>query len=318
VKSLARRILSGEVFRDRPPVCVDVGASGELPSDWRILAPYSMCVAFDADDRDFRVEDSATSEWRRLVKMNRLVAENPADNVDFYLTRSPHCSSRLKPNLRALEPWLFHDLFEIEGTVALPAISLPQVLEDIGVSYIDWFKTDSQGTDLRIFRSLPAEIVDRIIVADFEPGILDAYEGEDKLFSLMAYMSARPFFVSDLDVKGSQRIGRDLLTSLGILDRKYINTLLRKSPGWAEISYLNSFEGRAYSQRDLLLGWIFSSIKGQHGHALAVAATGMKQHGDSIFDECRRATIRRLHGRYPYLALRAARSAVSRLLPRAK
>jgi hypothetical protein len=316
MKELAHRILASELFRDEPPVCVDVGASGELPADWQLLARHSVCLAFDADDRDFQVEDSRSGDWKRLVKLNRLVAETPAEGVDFYLTKSPHCSSRLQPDLEALQPWAFNELFEVEQKISLPAVSLPQILERVGISYIDWFKTDSQGTDLRILASLPVSVIDRMIVADFEPGVLDAYRGEDKLFALMAFMSTRPFFVSDLDVKGPQRIGRDALASLGSLDRKYIGYLLKKSPGWAEISYLHTFEGDAYSKRRMLLGWIFSSIKGQYGHALAIVDKGMRVHGDPLFEECRLASVKQLRRRYPSLALRAAKGAVSRFLPK--
>ena len=316
MRELVLRILGSDPFRDQPPVCVDVGASGELPRDWRMLAPHSICVAFDADDRDFKVEDSGTGEWKRLIKLNRLVAERSAESVDFYLTKSAHCSSTLQPDTTALRPWAFSELFEVERKISLPAVSLPQILGELGISYVDWFKTDSQGTDLRILASLPVEVIDRMIVADFEPGILDAYHGEDKLYSLMAFMSTRPFFVSDLDVKGPQRIGRDSFASLGQLDRKYIGYLLKKSPGWAEISYLNTFDEEIHTKRDWLLGWIFSSIKGQHGHALALADKGLRKDGDQLFEECRRASVKQLRRRYPNLALRAAKSAVSRLLPK--
>jgi hypothetical protein len=281
-----------------------------------MLAPYSVCLAFDADSRDFRVEDTAPGEWKRLIKLNRLVAERADESVDFFLTKSPHCSSRLQPDSAALEPWEFSELFEVERKIALPAISLPQALNELGIGYIDWFKTDSQGTDLRIFASLPGEMIDRVVVAEFEPGILDAYRGEDKLFSLMAFMNARPFFVSDLDVKGTQRIGGKALETLGALDRKLIGRLLKKSPGWAEISYLNTFSGHTYAKRELLLGWTLSSIKGQHGHALAIAEKGMSGHGDPFFEQCRRTSITRLRRRYPNAAVRAVKSAISRLLPR--
>jgi len=316
VKQLVARILRSETFRDRPPVCVDIGASGELPREWRALAPYSVCIAFDADARDFIADDKAPSEWKRLVKLNRLVAETSSEGVDFFLTSSPHCSSRLQPNRPGLEPWEFSDLFVVDRQITLPAISLTDAMSGVGIDYIDWFKTDSQGTDLRIFASLPREMIDGIVVADFEPGILDAYYGEDKLYSLMAFMNDRPFFVSDLDVKGTQRIGRDALQSLGQLDRKLIGRLLRKSPGWAEISYLNTFARQGYSKRALLLGWVVSSIKAQHGHALFIAEKGMRDQADPLFDECRLSSISSLRRRYPNVALRAARGIVSRIFPK--
>jgi len=46
----------------------------------------------------------------------------------------------------------------------------------------------------------------KILVADFEPGIIDAYEGEDKLHQLMAYMDKDPFWVSSMEIKGTKRI----------------------------------------------------------------------------------------------------------------
>ena len=316
MKDLINQILQGESFVGRPPVCVDIGASGALPREWRALAPHSICVAFDADARDFRAEDSFTNGWKRLVKLNRLVAEKSSEGVDFFLTSSPHCSSRLQPNLAALQAWEFSELFTVDRQVILPAISLTQALDGVGIDYIDWFKTDSQGTDLRIFASLSKEIIDGILVADFEPGILDAYYGEDKLYSLMEFMSTRPFFISDLDVKGTQRIERDALSSLGQVDRKLIGRLLKKSPGWAEVSYLNSFVQENYSKRALLLGWIVSSIKEQHGHALFIAEKGMRQNGDSLFERCRQRSVTALRRRYPHVAWRAAKSIVARLLPK--
>ncbi len=61
------------------------------------------------------------------------------------------------------------------------------------MDYIDGYKTDSQGTDLRIFNSLPKEIINKILLAEFEPGIIDAYQGEDKLHHLLAHMEKEPF-----------------------------------------------------------------------------------------------------------------------------
>ena len=47
------KILSRPEFQTEPPVLVDVGASGELHARWKPFAKYAVCIAFDADDRDF-------------------------------------------------------------------------------------------------------------------------------------------------------------------------------------------------------------------------------------------------------------------------
>jgi hypothetical protein len=316
INRLIARLLDSEPFISNPPVCIDIGASGALPVEWQSLAPHSVCVAFDADMREFRVEDSAQGQWKRLIKLNRLVTAMPSGEVEFFLTKSPFCSSSLRPDRAALEPWAFADLFEVQRTVALPAVSLPDVLQELGISRVDWFKADTQGTDLRLFASLPEEMIDRTIVADFEPGIIDAYHGEDKLSSVMSFMNARPFVLSDMRVEGTQRIGKRALSSLRPFERRLIHTLLKTSPCWAELSYLNSFASADASKRDRLLGWICSTIKEQHGHALGIAERGLDDFGESSFDECRRASLAQLRTRYPSMTAFALRRGLARLLRR--
>ena len=108
--------------------------------------------------------------------------------ADFHLTRSPYCSSLLRPDAAALGDWDFARLFDVERTVRVPCVSLSKALRDVGVTRVDWFKTDSQGIDLRLFQSLGEEICSRVLAVEFEPGIIDAYEGEDKMAAVLTAM----------------------------------------------------------------------------------------------------------------------------------
>lgn len=195
-------ILSSSHFEAKPPVLIDIGASGEINTKWNKIAPYSICIAFDADDREFRVTENTVSGYKKLLVINRIVTATESEFTDFYLTSSPFCSSLLTPEMEKLEPWLFKSLFEVEKTVQLQAITIQQALMQSGLSYIDWFKTDTQGTDLRLFLSVAEEIRQNILAAEFEPGIIDAYAGEDKLFTLMKEMPESGFWLSSMDVKG--------------------------------------------------------------------------------------------------------------------
>lgn len=272
-------------LQNQPPVLVDIGASGALPQQWKLLAPYSICVAFDADTRDFVVSESENSGWKKLYSLNRLVAAKSADEADFYLTRSPHCSSTLLPNSEALKPWEFFHLFDVEKVVKLPAVDLQSTLERVGIDRIDWYKTDSQGTDLRIFDALPGKILEKIIAAEFEPGIIDAYIGEDKLHHLMAYMDKRPFWVSKMEIKGVQRINQDELTTLNCVQRRHFSSFLKTTPGWCEISYINTLNNTEMSCREFLLAWLFATIKGEHGFGLHVAKNGVLKFQEPLFSE---------------------------------
>lgn len=285
MKNLISRVLSHEALTNKPPVLLDIGASGSLPAHWELLAPHSICIAFDADDRDFVVEESENKPWKRLYSLNRLVAAKASNEVDFYLTKSPYCSSSLQPDNAALEPWAFQALFEVNKVIKLPAIDLNSVLSQLGLDRIDWYKTDSQGTDLRIFKSLSDTMINQILVADFEPGILDAYMGEDKLHHLMAYMEQHPFWVSEMEVKGTQRIYQDVVQSMDYYQQRGMRTLLKTSPGWCEIAYINNFEGQDLTVREFLLGWVFATIKKQHGFALRIAKLGEQRFRELIFSE---------------------------------
>jgi hypothetical protein len=314
VTALLSRIFGHPALRDQPPVLVDVGASGALPPQWKAIAPYAVAVAFDADTRDFAVSESSTSGYRKLYSVNRLLAAKPAAAVDFYLTRSPHCSSSLRPDAAALAPWAFRPLFELDKVVRMPAASLQEALAAVGIAQVDWYKTDSQGTDLRIFDALPAETIGRVVVAEFEPGIIDAYVGEDKLHALMAYMDRKPFWVTDMNIKGSQRILQEDLAQLGALQRRDLGSFLKTAPGWCEIAYINTFAGSDMGLREHLLGWVFASIKREHGFALHLAQRGRSAFGDPLFDQLAAASRKSLSSGY----LGVARTAVRRLRQLAK
>jgi len=161
---------------------------------------------------------------------------------------------------------------------------------------VDWFKTDSQGMDLRLFRSLGEPLLQKVLAADFEPGIIDAYEGEDKFHSLLAFMDSQPFFVSRVRVRGSQRLNRSVLrTSYTPLRLELLVGLTRQSPGWAEISYLNDLRDRErFGQRERLLQIVFAVIQEQFGFALELAVTGFDQSGDPLFRWCQKRIVRRM------------------------
>ena len=53
-------------------------------------------------------------------------------------------------------------------------------MKELEIKSFDWFKTDSQGTDLRLFKSIGETLIPKIIVAEFEPGFINSYLGEDK------------------------------------------------------------------------------------------------------------------------------------------
>ena len=163
---------------------------------------------------------------------------------------------------------------------------------------MDWFKTDSQGTDLRLFQSLGENLIRRVLVAEFEPGIMDAYHGEDKLWQLMSYMDEQSFWMSDIRIKGSNRIRKDLLNGFSHFERDYMIHLLKSSPGWAEVTYLNSFSAGDFSPRDYLLAWVCAFIGRQFGFALELATRAKATCEDPVFENLRKRALQAIRGSY--------------------
>lgn len=301
-------ILKSELFVQKPPVLIDIGASGNINAEWKTIAPYSICIGFDADDRDFHLSEEEGKNYKKLIKINRIVTAEKMDNPSFYLTSSPHCSSLLEPDAAGLSPWVFSPLYKIDKEIKLQAITLREAFEQIKISYVDWFKTDSQGTDLRLFTSLPDQVANSVLAAQFEPGIIDSYKGEDKLYSILKEMDGRDYWLSYMDVRGTQRLHHKYVAQIS----RYIHKgIIRKSPCWAEIIYLRN---PLKDKRNLLLLYIFALIQKQYGYAVEVSDFGLSELKDPIFGECRSAALKKIQAEIAKLPLVIGKRKFNKLL----
>ena len=294
-------ILQSAYFAKRPPVLIDIGASGEINRKWKRIARYAICVAFDADDREFHIRAEEETNYLKLLVFNRIVTSEPVETAPFFLTSSPFCSSLLEPDIQKLEPWLFKPLFALTKVVNLPAVTLGQSLEMAGLTYIDWFKTDTQGTDLRIFTSLTEELKADILAAEFEPGIMDAYKGEDKFDAVIKEMDRQGFWLSSMQVKGTQRLRSDYLPAFG---RYASERIIKISPCWAELSFFKAPE--KLGNRSLLLLYVFALLEKQFGFALELADYGLQVSQESIFTAAKVAAtdiIRKQKRKLPLIIL---------------
>ncbi len=281
------KILKSEYFKENPPILVDIGASGEINSKWTKIAKYSICLCFDADTREFNISEKSNSIYKKLISINRIVtSENTDDKINFYLTNSPYCSSSLEPDLNALSKWFFSSLFNVEEIVKLNAIKIEDALKQSKIGYIDWFKTDTQGTDLRLYTSLPNFIKEKILVCEFEPGIIDAYKNEDKIFTVMKTMHQDNYWLAQMNVKGTQRLSDE---NKKYLHQKKINKTIPDNPCWAELTYLRTLNFT--EKRNLLLLLVFSLIEKQYGFSLEVCNYALKNNNDSLFEEAKREII---------------------------
>jgi FkbM family methyltransferase len=283
------KILRSQYFEGQPPVLIDIGASGGIHAIWKSIASYSCCIAFDADDREFQMSEEKNNGYKRLIKINRIVSGQTGGHAEFYLTNSPYCSSLLEPDIEKLQPWLFKPLFEVKNISTLPSVTIAETLDSLDIQYIDWFKVDTQGTDLRIYNSLPDAIREKILLAEFEPGIMDAYKDEDKLYSVMKEMHVQGFWLSSMQVKGTQRLQSHYTSRIGSFSSKRI---IKTSPCWAELTYFRN--PAKLTCRSLLLMIVFALLDHQYGYALELTDLGKTGFEEPLIDECRKAVLKKI------------------------
>lgn len=296
--SLIDDVLDEPEFREQPLVLVDVGAAGGVHPRWRRLAPRAVGVGFEPDARDAEALQRAPAAFRRWVLGRHLVApEGQTGPRTLHLTRSPQCSSMLPPRPERLARWAFAEMFAVERTIDLPAETLPAALAAHGIGYIDWLKCDTQGLDLAIYRSLPPAWREQLSVVEFEPGLIDAYAGEDKVSDVLEAMQAEPFWLAEFKlgtaVKGSPA---RLAEALGPRGAAWARRLGPGAPAWANLCFVRepSAPGPAMPRRTLLAAWTCATLLGQHGHALEVAEHGRHQFGGPLFTRLARGSVLRL------------------------
>lgn len=259
------------------PVLVDVGASGPPRGAWGPIASHSIYVGFDPDLREIR--ELKDSGFHRAFMINEAaVSEKGRTKAEFFLTRNPYCSSTLEPDLEALSSYLFTDLFRVERSASVPSTTFDLILQRLSLDRVDWFKTDSQGTDLRLFNSLPDPVRSRVLCVEIEPGLIDAYKGEDLFVDAHRDLLRQGFWLSDVRICGTVRIHQATLQNLMArcpgVDYKRIQKKHRISPGWAEATYLRSLERLALQNaapQDYCLLWAFAVAGDQAGFALDTA-----------------------------------------------
>jgi FkbM family methyltransferase len=304
---------------DLKPVLMDVGASGAPPPIWADIAPHSIYIGFDPDLREIH-EDKVAGYHHSVILNEAVTSQADSQEVRFYLTRSPFCSTTLDPNPAATAPWLEQDLFDVEGCATVRATTIDSALTRLNMSRIDWIKLDTQGTDLRILKSISPDVFSRVMAVDTEPGLIRIYQGEDMFVDIHRELTEKGFWLSGMHTGGFLRMRRATLDALrrsnADIDDTYVREAVRTSPAYIEARYLRTIECLAEhetSEHEYMLLWIFALTDLQLGFALDLSIEYERKFGATAasrkLTEVTWAFINRSHRRR---ALKSAYAPVAR------
>jgi hypothetical protein len=106
-------------------------------------------------------------------------------------------------------------------------------------------------------------------------------------------MEGAPFWLSDLKIKGPMRLRHQTLEEhFARIEQRILPYSLKGSAFWGEMSYINTFRDfDMLNKRNLMLGWVLSSLKGQHGFSMELARTGSSLFKDGIFQDLLKHSI---------------------------
>lgn len=323
--------MKSEVFNhllsklDIHPVLIDIGAAGGPPEIWERIAQHSIYVGFDPDLREIR-EVPKGRFYKAIIVNEAITSEEGSNEVLFYLTKYPYCSSILKPDFESLSNFLFSDLFVVERETIVRAATLNSVMDRLSLPRIDWFKTDSQGTDLRNFDSLRDEVRSRVLAIDIEPGLIDAYVGEDLFVDAHRELTQNGFWLSNLNIGGAVRMRRSTLHEIMSFNKdisyELVEKTVKKSPGWCGARYFRTIEWLAqgdFTKRDYVLLWIFALLDKQLGFAIDLGIEYERVFGrDNVSQIMKDESISRIRRSRHMMRFTAAKSLPIRIMRRLK
>jgi hypothetical protein len=138
---------------------------------------------------------------------------------------------------------------------------------------------------------------------------MDAYEGEDKLYAVMQAMHKAGFWLSSMEVKSIQRLNEKYVQEFG---RFNMNNMVRKSQGWAEVTYLR--QPVFTDLRQILLLIVFALMEKQYGFALEVCDAAAKMAPHHLIDSARKSVLLELKKQKLKIPLVILKKRLNRLL----
>lgn len=174
---------------------LDLGSGGGLDSKWKGLASLCNLVGFDPNEQECRRMEQAPHGLRSARYLPHAVADQNGEQT-LYLTRSPWCSSLLRPRQDWLNRLEFCHLFEVVGSKKVNVVTLDSIQEVEGRDF-DIVKLDVQGMELPILRN-SGRLLEKAFAVETETGFTKNYENETTFGEIDVFMRSHGFRLFDL------------------------------------------------------------------------------------------------------------------------
>lgn len=182
-------------YRESPLVLVDVGARGGLQKNWRRARKHLSVIGFEPDKKEY---DNLVSTQDGVTKYYNVALYKEKRNITLYLTRDRGVSSIYKPNRKFLDDFPDAERHDVMETTEVSADALDNVLNEYGISDVDFIKLDTQGSELSILEGAAKTVEDSVFGIEVEVEFAELYEGQPLFADIDRFVKQFGFHLFDL------------------------------------------------------------------------------------------------------------------------
>lgn len=171
---------------------MDVGARGGIHPRWKPYHSQLTVVGFEPDSGECAALNAKPHPYPIRYLPVALGAAD-GERATLYITKSPGCSSVLRPNAKLCNDYPYAPNMEIVRTQELTLQRLETVLD----IQPDAMKIDTQGTELHVLQGA-GKLLDRTIAVEIEVEFVEQYVGQPLFADIDAFMRSKGFTLRGL------------------------------------------------------------------------------------------------------------------------
>ncbi len=180
-------------------ICVDIGARWGIAEPWIHFGDIVNIIGFEPDETECKKLNAQIREKDMLIKYLPTALLDGKKDVTLNITKSPGCSSLLKPNRKILNQFPDFERFNIVNKIQLNTNSLDSVLEENRIENIDFIKVDTQGTELNILQGSEQVLSKDVFGIAVEVEFAQLYEDQPLFADVDEYLREKGFTLFDLN-----------------------------------------------------------------------------------------------------------------------
>ncbi len=180
-------------------VYVDVGARWGISEQWNHFSDIVTIIGFEPDETECKKLNAQIREKDLLIKYLPTALSFEKEERTLNITKSPGCSSLLKPNRKILNQFPDVERFNIVNKIQLDTNSLDSVLEENRIENIDFIKVDTQGTELNILQGSEQALSKDVFGIAVEVEFAQLYEEQPLFADVDRYLREKGFTLFDLN-----------------------------------------------------------------------------------------------------------------------